>query len=42
MRCQKVATLVIGICQQGARRLQIVQRRLIVGAAEVKLVFLLA
>ena len=40
--CQKVATFVISVCQQGAGRLEIIKRWLIVGATKVKLVFLLA
>jgi hypothetical protein len=42
MCSQKVATFVISVCQQGAGRLEIIERRLIVSATKVKLVFLLA
>lgn len=40
--CQKVAAFVISVCQQGAGRLEIIERWLIVSATKVELVFLLA
>ena len=38
---QKVAAFVISVCQQGAGRLEIIERRLVVGATKVELVLLL-
>ena len=35
---QKVTAFVICVCQQGARRLEIIERRLVVGATKVELV----